>query len=299
VLDTVKFVKECLDNHSRLVDIVLGRPEPLVQEGTDIMQAMLSEMFGLPVPTMQEPAEEYMQQTMGGALEEVELEQESESEIEYLWGSSQPQDLMDIEAEESSGTESDDYNDDSTGEELNEYDDSMSEYSNYSATFVNKSEKALRKEKRDRTRKARKELWSRFGLTVEDTEGEDQEDAPEEDRGPMKRQKLNSIASEDKSSESRLTTGSKPHVLRQVTLNFDKFSKSRRLFSRTGLNQKGVFDEQEKEKEEADEKAVVASSGSIHRNSKRNVGVPPGYRYQQPKPISPGGRLLARRRTGR
>jgi hypothetical protein len=280
VLDTVKFVKECLNNHSRLVDIVLGRSEPLVQQGTDIMQAMLSEMFGLPVPTMQEPAEKYMQQSMGEPMEEVEFEpeSESESEIEYLWERSQPQDLMDIEAEESSGTESDDYDGDSTGEELNEYDDSMSEYSNYSATFVNKSEKALRKEKRDRTRKARKELWSRFGLTVEDTEEEDQEDAPEEDRGPIKRQKLNSIASEDKSSESRLTTGSKPHVLRQATLNFDKVSKSRRLFSRKDLNQKGVFDEQEKEKEEADEKAVVASSGSIHRNSKRNVGVPPGYR---------------------
>lgn len=84
MLNTVKFIKECLDNHSRLVDIILGRSEPLVQEGTDIMQAILSEMFGLPVPTMQESTEDYMQRTRKEPTEEVEPEPESEPEIEYL-----------------------------------------------------------------------------------------------------------------------------------------------------------------------------------------------------------------------
>ena len=81
-------------------------------------------------------------------------------------------------------------------------------------------------------------------------EEEDQEDAPEEDRGPIKRQKLNSMASEEKTFESRLTAGGKPHVLRQATLNFDKVSKSRRLFSRKELNQKGVLDREEEVEED-------------------------------------------------
>jgi hypothetical protein len=296
VLDTVKFVKECLDNHSRLVDIVLGRPEPLVQEGTDIMQAMLSEMFGLPVPTMQGPAEEHIQQTMGEPMEEVEpeLEPESESEIEYLWERSQPQDLMDIEAEESSGTESDDYDGDSTGEELNEYDDDMSEFSNYSATFANKSERALRKEKRDRAKKARKELWNRFGLTVEDTE-EDQDDIYEEERQRIKRQKKSHNTGDEELPESRLTAADKRQGLRQTTLNFNKVNKSRRLFSRKELNEKSILEEQEKE---AEEKVEVASPSSSRRDSKRYIRVSPGYRYQQPKPISADSRLLAHRRTG-
>jgi hypothetical protein len=298
MLDTVKFLKECLNNHSRLVDIVLGRPEPLVQQGTDLMQAMLSEMFGLPVPTMQEPAEECMQQSMGDPMEEVESELESESEIEYLWESSQPEDLMDIEAVESCGAESDYYDGDSTDEQFNEYDDNMSEYSNYSATFENKSERVLRKEKRDRAKKARKELWSRFGLTVE-KDKEDQNDAQEEEHKKFKRQKRSHNTVHEDLPESRLTADNKPQGLRQTTLNFNKVNKSRRLFSRKELNQKGVLKEQEKEKEEeADEKAVVASPGSVHRNSKRYVRVPPGYRYQQPKSISAGPRLLTHRRTG-
>jgi hypothetical protein len=267
MLDTVKFLKECLNNHSRLVDIVLGRPEPLVQQGTDLMQAMLSEMFGLPVPTMQEPAEECMQQSMGDPMEEVESELESESEIEYLWESSQPEDLMDIEAVESCGAESDYYDGD-------------------------------RKEKRDRAKKARKELWSRFGLTVE-KDKEDQNDAQEEEHKKFKRQKRSHNTVHEDLPESRLTADNKPQGLRQTTLNFNKVNKSRRLFSRKELNQKGVLKEQEKEKEEeADEKAVVASPGSVHRNSKRYVRVPPGYRYQQPKSISAGPRLLTHRRTG-
>lgn len=286
--------KECLDNHSRLVDIILGRSEPLAQEGTDIIQAMLSEMFGLPVPTMPEPAEEYMQQTMEGSMDEIEPELESESEIEYLWERSQPQDLMEIEAEESSGTESDDYDGDSTDEQFNEYDDNISEYSNYSATFANKSKRALRKEKRDRARRYRKELWNRFGLTVEDTE-EDQDDMQEEEHRRIKRQKKTPNSLVEKPSESRTTADDKPQGLRQTTLNFNKVSKSRKLFSRGELKEKRVLDCEE----EVEEEVEFVSSGPMHRNSKRHIKVPSGYRYQQTKPVSPGGRLVTRRWPGR
>jgi hypothetical protein len=296
MLDTVKFIKECLHNHSRLVEIILRRPEPLVQKGTDIMQAILSEMFGLPVPALQEPAEEYMQTNMEEPMEEVEPEPEldSESEIEYLWERSQPEDLMDVEAVESSGAESDYYDGDSTGEQFNEYDDNMSEYSNYSAIFENKSERVLRKEKRDRAKAARKELWNRFGLTIEEDE-EDQNDAQKEEYRKIKRQKRNHDTMDEESSESRLTAEDKPQGLRQTTLSFNKVRKSRRLFSCKELNKKGVLDREE----EVEEEVEFISSGPMHGTSKRHIRVPSGYRYQQPKPISPGGRLLARRMTGR
>jgi hypothetical protein len=88
MIDTVRFLKECLDNHSRLVDIVLGRPEPLVKQGTELMQAMLSEMFGLPGPALEINMEEFEDERRKEAEEEseqeVETEPESESEAEFV-----------------------------------------------------------------------------------------------------------------------------------------------------------------------------------------------------------------------
>lgn len=51
--DTVEFVKECMDKHCQLIDTVLGYADPLVQQGTDLMQSVLSEEFDLSV--MSEP----------------------------------------------------------------------------------------------------------------------------------------------------------------------------------------------------------------------------------------------------
>jgi hypothetical protein len=112
MLDSVKFLKECLDNHSGIVDIVLGRPEPLVKQGTELMQGLLSEVFGLPGPaleaTLEEAEEERMEEVEEEVNEEVEeeLELASESEAEFLWESVHPREFIDIEAELASEQES-------------------------------------------------------------------------------------------------------------------------------------------------------------------------------------------------
>lgn len=168
---------------------------------------------------------------------------------------------MDIEAEEASGTESGDHDSDDIGEELNEYDEDMSECSNYSTTI--KSAKVLRKEKRDRAKKARKELWNRFGLTLEGAE-EDQDDMHEEERRRIKRQKRDNNTLDDNPSESRLPVEDQPQVLKQTTLNSSKVSKSRKLFSRRELIQKGVLDRGEEVEE-----VQFISSGPMHRDSKK------------------------------
>ncbi|KAH0395592.1 hypothetical protein KCU89_g10169, partial [Aureobasidium melanogenum] len=93
MVDTVRFLKECLNNHCRLVNLVLGKPEPLVQQGTDLIQAMLSEMFGLPIN--EDTAED----------SEPELEpilDEPESEIEVLWNKTETEDIMDIDQDDES-----------------------------------------------------------------------------------------------------------------------------------------------------------------------------------------------------
>lgn len=92
MLDSVKFLKECLYSHATLVDIVLGRPEPLVKQGTELMQALLSEMFGLPGPDVQEYTQDPLPEVMEvseSSIEdenrlEIELASESESEVKYL-----------------------------------------------------------------------------------------------------------------------------------------------------------------------------------------------------------------------
>jgi hypothetical protein len=273
MIDTVKFLKECLDNHARLVDIVLGRPEPLVQQGTDLIQAMLSEMFGLPAPIMRDPEETPMREVVQDSMEETEEESANESESEseltqFSEDETTPQDFMDIEAVENAETDSDAYNDD----------DGSSEQSDDSMATVRKSKRRLRRERCKKARKARKELYTRFGLTVEETGAAEvsQDDTSEEDNRRIKRQKGNH-------DETR--------VLKQTTLNFDKVRKNRRLFSRKELQEAG-------QEHGEGEEPKIASTSSIRKTSKRSFRVPPGYRYQKGKGVSPGG-MLPRPRGGR
>jgi hypothetical protein len=271
MIDTVKFLKECLEHHARLVDIVLGRPEPLIQQGTDLMQAMLSEMFGLPAPIMQDISEAPMGEVAEGSMvrpeEELESEQESESELtEFSEEDIAPQDFMDIEAVENPETDSDAYDDD----------DGSSEQSDDSMATVRKSKRISKKEKRKKANKAKEALYTKFGLIVEETakdQDETQDVTHEEERSMTKRQKRNH---------------DQPPVLRQATLSFDKVRKNRRLFSRKELQAAG------QEQEEAEEPDVVSRS-LIRRASGKSFRVPPGYRYSTEKEIlSEEGRLFRR-----
>jgi hypothetical protein len=320
MIDTVKFLKECLDNHSRLVDIVLGRPEPLVKQGTELMQAMLSEMFGLPGPVVETSVEDLTQDTMGEAEEErmeepeeepeEDLELASESEAEFLWERFHPQEFIDIEAElaseqestsdlESELTEFTELSDEEavprfpklpawvyTGTVHDEYDDDdgFNEQSESSSVTATKSRRTSRQErherrqgeekheitkqnKRERTREEKKALYTRFGLTVEEAE-ENQNDTHEEERRSTKRQKRD-VNTLEVSPESQLQQ--KPPALKQTTLTFSKVGKSRRLFSRKQLSQN---DTPENKMEEAE----VVSPGSARRNLKRYSFIRPDYR---------------------
>jgi hypothetical protein len=298
ILDTVKFLKECLGNHSRLVDIVLGRPEPLVKQGTELMQGLLSEVFGLDGPVLETTVEEVEDGVEEEVEEESEPEQESTPELESEGESESDSevgfhDYMDIEVHEHPETESDAYDDNDSSSEQS--DDSMASAPKRKGTPKQKKhERALLKEKRERTleekrertRKERKALYTRFGLTVQETEEsrEDQNDTPENEHR-TKRQKRNH---------------DQPTVLRQSTLNFDKVRKNRRLFSRKELSQSGMFegDEEAEDEQEGVEQQDVGSPGSFRRKSKKNFRVPPGCRYQLHKRVLPGG-LLPCRRTGR
>jgi hypothetical protein len=267
MIDTVKFLKECLDNHSRLVDIVLGRPEPLVKQGTELMQALLSEMFGLPGPDVETSVEEPEQ--------ESEQELESESEAEFLCERLHPQEFIDMEAElaseqestsdlESELTEFTELSEEEavprfpklpawvyTGTVHDEYDDNdgtrqQCESSSVTATKSRRTsrqeyrERRLQQEKheitkqnkRERAREEKKALYTRFGLTVEEAQ-EDQNDTHEEERRSIKRQKRD-VNTLEVSSESQ--PQQKPSVLKQTTLTFSKVGKSRRLFSRKELS---------------------------------------------------------------
>ncbi|CAD0084961.1 unnamed protein product [Aureobasidium vineae] len=238
MVDTVKFLKKCLDNHCRLVNIVLGKPEPLVQQGTDLVQAMLSEMFGLPLPAIQEAA--------GEPQIEGEKQLESESEVEVIWEKFESQDLMDIEANECSGTESDEYIDDTSSEETESILDTSTDY-----------KKTLRREKRER---ARDELYNKSGLSIVHDDAEDLDSSEGEERARTKRQKRIF----DRPSEppnGKLPIRREIPVMRQTTLSFDKVRKSRRLFSRKELSQNVTTGDQEE--------AEVTSPGPVRRNPRR------------------------------
>jgi hypothetical protein len=299
MLDSVKFLKECLDNHSGIVDIVLGRPEPLVKQGTELMQGLLSEMFGLDGPVLETTVEEVEDGVEEEVEEESEPEQESTPELESEGESESDSevgfhDYMDIEAQEHPETDSDAYDDNDNSSEQS--DDSMATSYKRKRTprqkkqerepIKAKRERTLR-EKRDKAREERQALYTRFGLTVQETEetGENQNDTHEEERREAKRQKRNH---------------DQPTV-RQTTLNFDKVRKNRRLFSRKELSQSGMFeDKEEAEPENQDrEEQDVGSPASFRRESKRSSRIQPGYRYQKPREISSGVAWHRLRRTGR
>ena len=311
MLDTVMFLKQCLDGHADLVDIVMGRPQPLVKQGMELMQGLLDEMFGLPPgPTDQEHVKESTGDSLPEAMEvsesevevenrlEVELEQQSESnsEVEYRWEQTQAEDLMDIEAEECSGTESDEsdeFDDDSIIEEYGDYtdddyvDDNRSEYANYSTTILSDHKKASRKRKEncEKARKDRDALWTRFGSRVEEAE-EPEED--HEERSRIKRQKRSPKEPKEKPEESKLTASHQPPAPRQTTLNFNKVTKNRRLFSRKELKQQGMLETEEQDEEES----TVGIPSSIRKDSKR---YPKLRAEQKAKDISAGSRLTRRR----
>lgn len=203
---------------------------------------------------------------------------------------------MDLEASEASESECDESDDDSISEGLDDYDDNMSEYSNYSTT--NKNERLLRREKREKAKKSRDALWRRFGLTVAEETDKAQDDIHEEERSRAKRQKRNHNALQGPPID-QLTAHNHPSALKQSTLNFNKVTKNRRLFSRKELKDQGMLENHEEEDDDGAEKeAEIASPGSLHGSSKRHSRVPPGYKYQKPKGISAVGRRL-RRRTER
>jgi hypothetical protein len=274
----------------------------LVQQGTELMQGLLSEMFGLDGPDVQESVEELEEEQE--QMSELQLESYSTPELETDPESeSEPEvglhDYMDIEAHEHPETDSDAYDDNDGSSDQS--DDSMATTYKRKRTqrqkrhkrvlVQEKHEKTLR-EKRERAREEKKALYTRFGLTVQESKDtqeteEDQGNTHEEERREAKRQKRNH---------------DQPTVLRQTTLNFDKVRKNRRLFSRKELSQSGILEAKEeaeqKQEPEGAEGPDVASPGSFRRNSKKSFRIPPGHRYQKPREISSRVAHL-RRRTGR
>ncbi|THZ34357.1 hypothetical protein D6C90_07776 [Aureobasidium pullulans] len=82
-VNTVKFVKECLENHCNLVNIVLGQPDPLIQQGTDLMQLILSELSGVhddPEEGTDDGQDSAMSESEENQMSELEQDQASESE---------------------------------------------------------------------------------------------------------------------------------------------------------------------------------------------------------------------------
>lgn len=277
MLNSIKFLKECLNDHARLVDIVLGRPEPLVKQGTELMQALLSEMFGLSRPDVQE----YMQDSRPGAMEvsesevedenrlEIELASESESEVEYLWQTNQAEDLMNLEASEASGSGSDESDSDSISEGLDDLPDNMSEHSNYSTALSEIRDAKLDQKKRKKAREAIRAGMSRFASTVVKRS--------REERREIKRQKKSHNTSKE-SPENKHTNQEhppvleQPPVLKQTTIIFDKVQKSRRLFSSKELNQNAMLKDGEEQQGggEAEEPADAdVSPDSLRRNPRR------------------------------
>lgn len=82
-VNTVKFVKECLENHCNLVNIVLGQPDPLVQQGTDLMQLILSELSSVhddPEEGTDDGQDSAMSESEEDQMSELEQDQASESD---------------------------------------------------------------------------------------------------------------------------------------------------------------------------------------------------------------------------
>ncbi|KAG9696661.1 hypothetical protein KCU95_g2058, partial [Aureobasidium melanogenum] len=228
IVDTVKFLKECLNNHCRLVDLVLGRPEPLVQQGTDLIQAMLSEMFGL-------PTDEIIAENLEPELAPIlEMEAEDESEVEILWEKTETEDIMDIDQDSESETQFD----------MNEI-ISVKDPAKLVSSAKRKSRRLLQKEKHEKVKAV---LYQRFGLSIVSEPSTDQGEAVEERCNKLKRQKrMTDTLCE--SPEGNLAPIKKRPTLRQTTLPFNKVRKSRRLFSRKELSEKNTVKDVEKAEE--------------------------------------------------
>lgn len=236
MVDTVKFLKECLDNHCRLVNLVLGRPEPLVQQGTDLVQAMLSEMFGLPI---EESIAEVPEPEIESILEE-EVKMEAESEIEVLWEKTESESDMDTDQDEpESNADTSD---------------------SYPKLIPARSADKSRLRQRAKHEKERAALYKRFGLSVISTSAADQEEATEMERNKVKCQKKMMDTLEKSPGRNRSLIRQRP-ALKQTMLSFNKVRKSRRLFSRKELSQIETVEHQEE--------SEVASPGSLRRNPRR------------------------------
>ncbi|KAH0144593.1 hypothetical protein KCU67_g13012, partial [Aureobasidium melanogenum] len=240
MVDTVKFLKECLNNHCRLVNLVLGKPEPLVQQGTDLIQAMLSEMFGLPVD---ESIAEDLEPELEPTLEE---EAEVESEIEVLWNKTEFEDIMDIDQDEESEPK---------------FDTTHNEPLRSPGKLVlGTDSKRKRLLQRKKHKKAKANLYQRFGLSVISEPSTNQEKAIEQRHNNFKRQKMMTEKLCESSERSPIPI-KKLSVLRQTTLSFNKVRKSRRLFSRRELSQMVTT--------KHEEEAEIASPSSVRRNARR------------------------------
>lgn len=242
MVDTVKFLKECLNNHCRLVNLVLGKPEPLVQQGTDLIQAMLSEMFGLPIH--ENTAED----------SEPELEpilEEAESGIEVLGNKTETEDIMDIDQD-------------------NESEPKFDTTHNEPVRSPGKLVLETRLLQRKKHKKAKANLYQRFGLSVISEPSTNQEKALEQRHNNFKRQKM-MTEKLCESPERGPTPTKKLPVLRQTTLSFNKVRKSRRLFSRRELSQMVTTKHEEEE-------AEIASPSPVRRNPRRASNKHADYR---------------------
>ncbi|KAG9659601.1 hypothetical protein KCU95_g1386, partial [Aureobasidium melanogenum] len=252
MVDTVKFLKECLNNHCRLVNMVLERPEPLVQQGTDLIQAILSEMFGLPTD---ESIAEDLEPEFEPTLEE---EAEVDSEIEVVWKKTETEEIMDIDQDNQSEPMIDII-----------HTEPVRSPGKLVLGTKSKSRRLLQREKHE---KAKAILYQRFGLSIISEPSTDQEKAVEQRRNNFKRQKT-MIEKLCESPERSSSPIKKLPVLRQTTLSFNKVRKNRRLFSRRELSQMVTTKHQEEE-----EGTEIASPGSVRRNPRRATNKRADYR---------------------
>ncbi|KAK6003610.1 hypothetical protein QM012_009381 [Aureobasidium pullulans] len=243
MIDTVSFLEECLDNHCGLVNLILEKPEPLVKEGTDLIQAMLSEMFGLPI-------DDCISQNSEVDLEPIfEAEAEVESEVEFLWEKTETDDTMEIDQH------------DEPEPKLNASDNHLVKES--SKLVPETMQKSRRYTRPDKYGKARAALYERFGLSDMSNPSADQEGVVGDQRNKSKRQ--NTTADSLNESPGRSPTPVKKlPALSQIKLSFNKVC----LVSRKELSQKNTVRE---EKEQA-------SPRSVRRNPRRSSARRRDYR---------------------
>lgn len=322
MIDSVRFLKQCLHDHSRLVDIVVGRPEPLVKQGMELMQGLLSEMFGLPGPDVQGHTQDFLPEVVEVSESEVkdenrlemELASDSDSEAEILRETTQAGDFMDIEASEASGSASSDSDDESTSERPDDHDDNTSEPFNSSTVTTKKSrktiqqqclewqqqketcsriarqgqhERAMRRKRREQAKEAGKAVGSRSITPALHESASDQDVLQDEDHGRIKRQKKRHATPEEL-PKSEITDQKQPPILRQTTLSFNQVQKSRRLFSRKELSRRSMLKSEEEQKKSGESDEVVEAD-ALRRNPRRRYAPDLDYNIDR---IQPGYRWL-------